>query len=91
MADGSILYSMYVHVMDVKVGAGDEVDETTVLARLFDSEELAKADFGTVNHLHFEIRSSLDDGGRASASSMTLQALNLYCRDPLSFFKRHLR
>jgi murein DD-endopeptidase MepM/ murein hydrolase activator NlpD len=91
LPDGSVLYSMYVHVMDVKVAVGDEVDETTVLARLFDAEELAKADFGTANHLHFEIRFSLDDGGRASASSMTPEALNLYCRDPLSFFMRHLR
>jgi len=91
LPDGSVLYSMYVHVMDVKVAVGDEVDETTVLARLFDAEELAKADFGTANHLHFEMRSSLDDGGWASASSMTLEALSRYCRDPLSFFKRHLR
>jgi len=91
LPDGSVLYSMYVHVMDVKVAVRDEVDETTVLARLFDAEELAKADFGTANHLHFEIRSSLDDGGRASASSMTLEALDHYCRDPLSFFKRYLR
>ncbi len=90
LPDGSVLYSLYVHVLDVKVAVGDDVDETTVLARLFDAEELAKADFGTANHLHFEIRASLDDGGRASASSMTLKALNLYCRDPLSFFKRHM-
>ncbi len=67
------------------------LDETTVLARLFDAAELAKADFGTANHLHFEIRSSLDDGGQASASSMTLKALNVCCRDPLTFFRKHLR
>jgi murein DD-endopeptidase MepM/ murein hydrolase activator NlpD len=91
LPDGSVLYSMYVHVMDVKVAVGDEVDETTVLACLFDAEELAKADFATANHLHFEIRSSLDDGGWASASSMTLEALDRCCRDPLAFFRRHLR
>jgi len=91
LPDGTILYSLYVHVMDVKVAAGDKVDETTVLARLLDAEELAKADFATANHLHFEIRSSLDDGGWASASSMTLKALNLYCRDPLPFFRRFMR
>jgi len=91
LADGSVLYSMYVHVMEVKVAAGDEVDETTVLARLFDAEELARADFGTANHLHFEIRSSLDDGGQASNTSMAMKDLNVFCRDPLLFFRRHLR
>jgi murein DD-endopeptidase MepM/ murein hydrolase activator NlpD len=91
LPNGLVLYSLYVHVMDVQVAAGDEVDETTVLARLFDAEELARADFGTANHLHFEIRSSLDDGGWASASSMTLEALNRSCRDPLAFFKAQMR
>jgi hypothetical protein len=76
--------------MDVAVASGDDVDETTVLARLFDETELAEADFGTANHLHLEIRSSLDDGGEASGGSMNLAELNVYCRDPLPFFKRHL-
>lgn len=90
MPDGEVLYSLYCHVQDVRVAVGDEVDENTALARLFSETELAEADFGTPNHLHLEIRSSLDDGGEASGGSMTLAELNVYCRDPLPFFKRHL-
>jgi murein DD-endopeptidase MepM/ murein hydrolase activator NlpD len=90
LPDGRILYSMYVHVEDIQVQIGDWVDENTPLARLFNKEELEKADFGTPNHLHLEIRKTLADRGRASYASMSMVELNMACIDPLKFFKRHL-
>ena len=90
LPDGNILYSMCVHVEDIQVRVGDWVDENTPLARLFDEEELERADFGTPNHLHLEIRKTLADRGRASYASMSLAELNTACLDPLKFFKRQL-
>jgi murein DD-endopeptidase MepM/ murein hydrolase activator NlpD len=90
LSDGNILYSMYVHLEGIRVEEGDAVTEKTPLARLFNREELDKADFGTANHLHLEIRKSLEDGGWASASSMTMEELNRFCLDPLEFFRQQL-
>ena len=90
LPDGSIFYSMSVHLEGIRVEEGDAVTEKTPLARLFNREELQKADFGTANHLHLEIRTSLEDGGWASASSMTMDELNRFCLDPLEFFRRRL-
>jgi len=90
LPDGRILYSMYVHIEDIQVQVGDWVDENTPLARLFNEEELERADFGTPNHLHLEIRKTLADKGWASYASMSLAELNTACIDPLKFFKRHL-
>jgi murein DD-endopeptidase MepM/ murein hydrolase activator NlpD len=91
LPDGSILYSMYVHVEDIQVQVGDWVDENTPLARLFNAEELESADFGTPNHLHLEIRKTLADRGRASYASMSMAELNMACIDPLKFFKGQLK
>jgi hypothetical protein len=90
LPDGKIFYSMSVHLEDIRVEEGDAVTEKTPLARLFNREELEKADFGTVNHLHLEIRKSLEDGGWASASSMTMEELSRFCLDPLEFFRKRL-
>ncbi|MFC2165713.1 M23 family metallopeptidase [Acidobacteriota bacterium] len=87
LPDGSILYSAYVHIEDIKVEVGDWVDERTPLARVFNEEELERANFNTPNHLHLEIRKSLADEGRASYSSMSMRALNKFCLDPYKFFK----
>lgn len=91
LPDGGILYSMYVHVEDIHVRVGDWVDENTLLARLFSEEELERANFGTANHLHLEIRKTLADRGRASYASMSMAELNRVCMDPLKFFKKHLQ
>ncbi len=90
LPDGNVFYSMYVHIEDIRVEEGDAVTEKTPLARLFNREELERAEFGTANHLHLEIRKSLEDRGWASASSMTMKELNRYCLDPLDFFEKRL-
>ena len=91
LVNGDSIYSSYTHVEDIKVDINDWVNEDTPLARLFTKEELELSDFGTLNHVHLEIRKSIKDGGRASWQSMTMDELNEYCQDPYQFFKHHLK
>jgi murein DD-endopeptidase MepM/ murein hydrolase activator NlpD len=83
-------YSVYTHVEDIRVKVGDWVNENTALARLFDEDELIASDFGTLNHVHLEIRKSINDNGRASWTSMNMPDLNKFCVDPLEFFAAFL-
>ncbi len=89
--NGDSLYSQYVHVEDIQIEEGDWVNHETPIARLFTEEELTQSDFGTLNHLHFEIRRTITDQSRASWSSMTLEELNKYCFDPVTFLKDNLK
>jgi murein DD-endopeptidase MepM/ murein hydrolase activator NlpD len=91
LSDGSLLYSVYTHVQDIRVRVGQLVNKDTPLARLFNKTELTLANFGTQNHLHLEIRKSFADRGRASYSSMTLDELSTFCVDPFEFFKGYLK
>jgi murein DD-endopeptidase MepM/ murein hydrolase activator NlpD len=91
LPDGKNIYSIYTHVEDIEVKIGDWIDGNTVLARLFNQKELEDSGFGTLNHLHLEIRKSFEDGGRASYASMTIEALNTYCLDPMIFFRTQLK
>ena len=90
LPSGDLFFSVYTHVEEIEVHVGEWVDELTPLARLFSEDELNRANFGTPNHLHFEIRKSIDDEGRASYASMTRKELDTYCMDPLEFFKTYL-
>jgi murein DD-endopeptidase MepM/ murein hydrolase activator NlpD len=90
MSGGDFLYSVYTHVEQIQVKVGDWVDENTPIARLFNQDELKRANFGTPNHLHLEIRKSIADEGRASYASMTRQELDKFCMDPMEFFKTRL-
>ena len=91
LPDGQVIYSAYVHIEDIQVKVGDWVDEKTALARVFNRDELERANFYTPNHLHLEIRKSLADQGKASYASMSMRALNQICLDPLTFFKNVFR
>jgi murein DD-endopeptidase MepM/ murein hydrolase activator NlpD len=86
---GEVFWSSYKHVEDLKVAVGDDVEEITTLARSFEPEEQARAGWRS-NHLHFEIRSSIEDDGTASFTSMTMEELTHYATDPLVFFREHL-
>jgi len=85
---GKPFYSAYVHIEDIKVRVGDRVTKDTVIARIFNEEELRASDFGTPPHLHFEIRHNIEDNGTASYKSMNISELNKYCIDPLIFIKK---
>lgn len=88
--NGSLLYSAYVHLADVQVKEGDQVDETTVVGRIFDRKEMGLSGF-SVPHLHFEIRRDLTEECRTSFMSMTRPALEQHLIDPLVFFRQHMR
>jgi murein DD-endopeptidase MepM/ murein hydrolase activator NlpD len=91
MPDSSFLYSVYTHLEDITVMVGDWVNKNSALGRLFTEEELEASDFGTANHVHLEIRTSYSDYGTASWRSMSMDALNKYCMDPLAFFREYLQ
>ncbi|MBI4818637.1 MAG: M23 family metallopeptidase [Deltaproteobacteria bacterium] len=86
---GSRFYSSYKHVEDVAVEVGDLVQPDDSLARLFVESERKRASF-QVTHLHFELRHSIEDGGVASWTAMSMEELQKYADDPLPFFRRHL-
>ena len=90
MPDGQKIYSIYTHIVDIRVNPGDPVDRDTVIGRLFNEAELKRARF-SVPHLHFEIRKNMEDMGRASFTSMSKEALDKYCIDPNVFFKDRLK
>ena len=90
LPDGETVYSIYTHIRDIQVKPGDPVHEGTVIGRLFNREEMRKAQFAHP-HLHFEIRKKMDDFGKASFTSMSKKDLDEYCIDPKIFFKGHLK
>ncbi|MGA3208598.1 MAG: M23 family metallopeptidase [Syntrophales bacterium] len=89
LADDKIIYSAYTHLRDIRVKEGDQVDEKTILGRIFNKKEMEKASFSSC-HLHLEIRKSIADDGKASYSAMSTQQLDEYLTDPLVFFKSQL-
>jgi hypothetical protein len=91
LANENSIYSSYTQVEDIKVDIKNWVNEDTPLARLFTKGELALSDFGTLNHVHLELRKSIKDGGRASWQSMMMDELNEYYQDPYQFFKQHFK
>jgi murein DD-endopeptidase MepM/ murein hydrolase activator NlpD len=89
LSNGEYVYSLYIHIENIQVKVGDWVDENTVIAKLFNPEEFKKSQFQTV-HLHLEIRKSMEDEGRASYTSMTMNDLNRYCMNPKEFLRKQL-
>jgi len=74
----------------VYVTAGQQVNETTKLARLFTKEESKKYG-GDYHHLHLEIRKKFDDYGCASWLTMTKEQLNERYYNPQLFIKEHVK
>ena len=87
--DGEQIYSSYKHIEDISVAVGDLVGPNTRIGRLFTEEEYGRSPFSS-NHLHFEMRTSIDDGGSASWTSMTMEALEAFAFDPWAFFAEEL-
>ena len=87
---GETFYTVYTHIVDIRVNPGDPVTPDTVIGRLFGKEEQTRAKFSTP-HLHFEIRKDMEDIGRASFTSMTKKELDRYAADPLLFMKSRMK
>ncbi len=79
-------YSAYIHIKDIQVNVGERVTENTLIGRIFNSDELAAAKFGTPPHLHLEIRHSIIDDGEATFNCMSIDELNMFFIDPLKLF-----
>ena len=89
LTDGTVLYSSYIHVADILVRTGDFVNENKPIARVFNKDEFISSGFKK-NHLHLEIRKTMEDNGRASYSCYTMKDLNYHFYDPTVFLKKHL-
>jgi murein DD-endopeptidase MepM/ murein hydrolase activator NlpD len=87
---GTIVFTSYKHLKEVYVTTGQQVNETTKLARLFTKEESKKYN-GDFHHLHLEIRKKFDDYGCASWLTMTKEQLNERYYNPQIFIKEHVK
>ena len=88
-AAGLIYYSCYIHLVDILVKVGDRLDQATPIGRVFDENEFKKAGFAH-NHLHLEIRKTIENYNRISIRCFTMEDLNKNFYDPLIFLKKHL-
>lgn len=84
--DGSVIYSSYIHLKDIYVKNGQEVDQNTLLGVLYSKTEASEYN-GDYDHLHFEIKKRIDDYCSASWLCMSQTELEEYFFNPLSFLK----
>lgn len=89
LPNGNTMFSSYKHLKEVYVKNGDQVNENTVLARLFTVQESKKYG-GDYHHLHLEIRKKFDDYGCASWLTMNKTQLNERYYNPQSFIKEYV-
>ncbi|MCG8569253.1 MAG: M23 family metallopeptidase [Spirochaetes bacterium] len=87
--EGKTFYVSYVHLGEIFVKKGERVDHNTKIGRLFNRTEFTSSGFKN-NHLHLEVRKSINDNGKASYSCKTIEELNKYFYDPLIFFQNEL-
>jgi len=87
--DGSFIYSSYIHLKDIFVKNGDEVDYNSRIGLLYTKSE-AKRYNGNYDHLHFEIKKRIDDYCCASWLCMSQEELTEYFENPLDFLKENL-
>jgi murein DD-endopeptidase MepM/ murein hydrolase activator NlpD len=85
----SFIYTSYIHLKEIYVQKGQQVDQNTAIGQLFTYEEAWKYN-GPYDHLHLEIRKSFDDYGCATYLCMTLQKLEEFFYDPFIFLKDNL-
>jgi len=78
-----------IHLGEVYVKNGQEVDPDTRLARLHTREEAKKLG-GFFDHLHLEVRKKFDDYGCASWLTMTRTEPDEYFTDPAAFITQHV-
>jgi murein DD-endopeptidase MepM/ murein hydrolase activator NlpD len=82
--DSTVIYSSYIHLKDIYVKSGQEVNQDTEIGVLYSRAEALKYN-GNYDHLHFEIKSRIDDYSCASWLCMSRKELDEYFIDPLTF------
>ncbi len=90
LPSNEIVYSGYTHLENIEVTVDQIVTQNTKLGRLFSEEELKKANF-YANHIHFEIRKTLERFQGISIKCFSQQDLNKYFYDPAIFLKTQMR
>ena len=85
----SFIYTSYIHLKEVNVKNGQHVDQNTIIGRLFTHGEALQYK-GPYDHLHLEIRKIFDDYSCATYLCMSLQKLEEYFFNPVSFLKENL-
>jgi murein DD-endopeptidase MepM/ murein hydrolase activator NlpD len=88
-SDGSNFFSSYTHITDILVKYNENVDENTVLGRVFNKNEFKKSGFRE-NHVHVEIRKTMNNYKTISVSCFTLNDLNRYFYNPSVYFKNNM-
>jgi murein DD-endopeptidase MepM/ murein hydrolase activator NlpD len=89
-SDGRLFYSSYTHLVDISAKIDDQVDQDTAIGRVFNLDELQKTKFGK-NHLHLEIRKTIENYNRISIRCYSMDDLNRNFYDPLTFMEKYLR
>ncbi len=90
LENGEIVFSGYTHIEDIAVKENDVVDENTNIGRMFNKEEFIRSEFYK-NHVHFEIRKTMDRYKGISIKCYTMAELSKNFYDPLVFYKKHLK
>jgi murein DD-endopeptidase MepM/ murein hydrolase activator NlpD len=85
----SYIYTSYIHLKEIYIQKGQQVDQNTDIGKLFTYEEAWKYN-GPYDHLHLEIRKSFDDYSCATYLCMSLQKLEEFFYDPFIFLRDNL-
>lgn len=89
LESGEIIYSGYTHIEDITVKENDVVNENTQIGRMFYKEEFIRSEFYK-NHVHFEVRKTMERYKGISIKCYTMPELNKYFYDPQIFFRKNL-
>lgn len=90
LENGEIIFSGYTHIEDITVNENDDVNENTKIGRMFYKEEYIRSEFYK-NHVHLEIRKTMERYKGISIKCYTMDDLNKYFYDPQIFFKKYLK
>ena len=90
LQNNEIIYSGYIHIEDIEVRVNQIVNQNTRLGRLFSEKEFKEADFYE-NHLHFEVRKTIERYRGISIKCVSIEELNKYFYDPVIFMKEQMR
>lgn len=89
LKNNELIYSSYIHLKEIFVKNGEQVDYNTKIGVLYTKYE-AKRFNGNYDHLHFEIKKRIDDYSCASWLCMNQKELNSYFENPSPFFECNL-
>lgn len=87
--DSTVIYSSYIHLKEIYVETGQEVNHNTEIGVLYTKTEAIKYN-GNYDHLHFEIKKRIDDYCCASWLCMSQNELDEYFYNPLNFLKSNI-